>query len=38
VQVLDVVDGQVTAINVFLAFLEPDRLFPSLGLPLHIDA
>ena len=38
VQVLDVVDGQVTAINVFLAFLEPDRLFPALGLPLHIDA
>ena len=37
VQVLDVVDGQVAAINMFLAFLDPDRLFPALGLPPRLD-
>jgi len=35
-QLIDVVDGQITAINHFLAFLEPERLFSSFGLAAHI--
>lgn len=35
--VLDVVDDQVSADNVFLAYLEPERLFASFGLPPRLD-
>jgi RNA polymerase sigma-70 factor (ECF subfamily) len=34
---LDVVDGSVSADNVFLAHLEPERLFASFDLPLRLD-
>jgi len=37
IQVLEVSAGKVTGMNFFLDFLDPDRLFPSFGLPLHLD-
>jgi RNA polymerase sigma-70 factor (ECF subfamily) len=36
-QVLEIVGGRIASMNFFLAFLEPERLFPSFGLPLHLD-
>jgi RNA polymerase sigma-70 factor (ECF subfamily) len=36
-QVLEISNGRITAMNFFLAFLDPDRLFPAFGLPLHLD-
>ncbi|MHB1583153.1 MAG: sigma-70 family RNA polymerase sigma factor [Acidimicrobiales bacterium] len=36
-QVLEVVDGRIASMSFFLAFLEPERLFPSFGLPLRLD-
>ncbi len=38
IQVLEVVGGRITGMNFFLALLEPERLFPAFGLPLHLDA
>jgi RNA polymerase sigma-70 factor (ECF subfamily) len=38
IQVLEVSDQQIVGMSFFLAFLDPDRLFPSFGLPLHLDA
>lgn len=35
--VLDVADGEITAINMFLAFLDPEGLFASFGLPPRLD-
>lgn len=37
IQVLEVSGGKVAAVNYFLAMLD-DRLFPSFGLPAHLDA
>lgn len=37
VHVLDVAGGKVVAINTFLAFSSPERLFASFGLPPHLD-
>jgi RNA polymerase sigma-70 factor, ECF subfamily len=37
-QVLEISAGQITGMQFFLYFLDPDRLFPSFGLPLHLDA
>ena len=37
-QVLEISAGQITGMQFFLAFLEPARLFPAFGLPLHLDA
>ena len=37
-QVLEISGGQVTGMQFFLAFLDPERLFPAFGLPLHLDA
>jgi RNA polymerase sigma-70 factor, ECF subfamily len=37
-QVLEISSGQITGMQFFLAFLDPVRLFPSFGLPLHLDA
>jgi RNA polymerase sigma-70 factor (ECF subfamily) len=37
-QVLEVSQGKITGMNFFLAFLDPERLFPEFGLPLHLDA
>jgi RNA polymerase sigma-70 factor (ECF subfamily) len=36
-QVLEITDGRIAALSFFLAFLDPERLFPQFGLPLHID-
>jgi len=38
IQVLEVSGGKISATTFFLAFLDPDRLFPQFGLPLHLDA
>jgi RNA polymerase sigma-70 factor (ECF subfamily) len=37
-QVLEISGERITGINSFLAFLDPERLFPDFGLPLHLDA
>jgi len=37
IQVLEISGGKVTGMNFFLDFLDPVRLFPSFGLPLHVD-
>jgi RNA polymerase sigma-70 factor (ECF subfamily) len=37
-QVLEISEGQITGMNFFLSLLEPERLFPTFGLPLHLDA
>jgi RNA polymerase sigma-70 factor, ECF subfamily len=36
-QVLEVTGGRITGMNFFLASLDPERLFPQFGLPLHLD-
>jgi RNA polymerase sigma-70 factor (ECF subfamily) len=36
-QVLEVSGGRITSMSFFLALLEPERLFPEFGLPLHLD-
>jgi RNA polymerase sigma-70 factor (ECF subfamily) len=38
IQVLEISGGQVTGMNFFLAPMDPERLFPAFGLPLHLDA
>ncbi len=37
-QVLEISGGKITGMAFFLSFLQPDRLFPQFGLPLHLDA
>jgi RNA polymerase sigma-70 factor (ECF subfamily) len=37
-QVLEFSAGKITGMTFFLALLEPERLFPAFGLPLHLDA
>jgi RNA polymerase sigma-70 factor, ECF subfamily len=37
IQVLEISKGKVVAMNFFLALLDPERLFPQFGLPLHLD-
>ena len=36
-QVLEISGGRIASMSFFLAFLEPERLFPGFGLPLHLD-
>jgi RNA polymerase sigma-70 factor, ECF subfamily len=36
-QVLETSRGKIAVMSFFLAFLDPERLFPAFGLPLHID-
>jgi RNA polymerase sigma-70 factor, ECF subfamily len=38
IQVLEISGGVITGMSFFLDFLDPVRLFPSFGLPLHLDA
>ena len=38
IQVLEISGGRIINMAFFLDFLDPARLFPSFGLPLHIDA
>ncbi len=37
IQVLEVSGGRITAMDFFLALMDPERLFPAFGLPLHLD-
>ena len=37
IQLLEIVDGKIAELAIFLSPLEPERLFPSFGLPLHLD-
>jgi RNA polymerase sigma-70 factor (ECF subfamily) len=37
-QVLEISEGKIASMSLFLAFLDPERLFPQFGLPLHLDA
>ena len=37
-QVLEISGGKIVEMAIFLSFLDPERLFPSFGLPLHLDA
>ncbi len=37
-QVLEISGGAITGMQFFLSPLDPERLFPSFGLPLHLDA
>jgi len=36
-QVLEISGGRIAGMSFFLAFLDPERLFPTFGLPLHLD-
>ncbi len=36
-QVLEISGGRIAGMHFFLASLDPDRLFPAFGLPLHFD-
>lgn len=36
-QVLEISEGKITGMNFFLDLLDPERLFPTFGLPLHLD-
>ena len=36
-QVLEISGSKITSINHFLSFLDPERLFPAFGLPVHLD-
>jgi RNA polymerase sigma-70 factor (ECF subfamily) len=36
-QVLEISQGKITGMSFFLALLDPERLFPQFGLPLHLD-
>ena len=38
IQLLEIVDGKIAELAIFLAPLDPERLFPSFGLPLHLDS
>jgi RNA polymerase sigma-70 factor (ECF subfamily) len=37
IQVLEISGGKIAELAIFLSPLEPARLFPSFGLPLHLD-
>ncbi|MBV9660257.1 MAG: sigma-70 family RNA polymerase sigma factor [Acidimicrobiales bacterium] len=37
IQVLEISAGRITGMNFFLAMMDPERLFPAFGLPLHLD-
>jgi RNA polymerase sigma-70 factor, ECF subfamily len=37
IQVLEVSGSKIAGMHFFLAALDPDRLFPAFGLPLHLD-
>ena len=37
-QVLEISGGKIAGMSFFLDFLDPQRLFPAFGLPLHLNA
>lgn len=38
IQLLEISGGKIAELAIFLAPMEPELLFPSFGLPLHLDA
>ncbi|MGH9098749.1 MAG: RNA polymerase subunit sigma-70, partial [Acidimicrobiales bacterium] len=36
-QVLEISQGKVVEMSFFLSLMDPDRLFPAFGLPLHLE-
>jgi RNA polymerase sigma-70 factor (ECF subfamily) len=38
IQVLEISGGKIAEMAFFLDFLDPERLFPAFGLPMHLDA
>ena len=38
IQLLEISDGKIAELAIFLSPLDPKRLFPSFGLPLHLDS
>ncbi len=38
IQLLEISGGKIAEIAVFLCPLDPERLFPSFGLPVHLDS
>jgi RNA polymerase sigma-70 factor, ECF subfamily len=38
IQLLEISGGKISELAIFLAPLEPERLFPSFGLQLHLDS
>ncbi len=38
IQVLEISGGKIAELAIFLSPLDPARLFPSFGLPLHLDS
>ena len=38
IQVLEISGGKIAEMAFFLDLLDPERLFPAFGLPLHLDA
>jgi RNA polymerase sigma-70 factor (ECF subfamily) len=36
-QILEISAGKIIGMSFFLDFLDPERLFPAFGLPLHLD-
>jgi RNA polymerase sigma-70 factor (ECF subfamily) len=38
IQVLEISGGKIAEMAFFLAMIDPERLFPTFGLPLHLDA
>jgi RNA polymerase sigma-70 factor (ECF subfamily) len=37
IQLVEISGGKISELAIFLSPLEPERLFPSFGLPLHLD-
>jgi len=37
IQVLELSEGRIAQMSFFLALLDPERLFPEFGLPLHLE-
>jgi RNA polymerase sigma-70 factor, ECF subfamily len=37
IQVVETSSGKIASLSMFLAFLDPERLFPCFDLPLHLD-
>lgn len=38
IQVLEISGGEIAQMSIFLAMMDPERLFASFGLPLHLKA
>jgi len=38
IQLIEISGGKIAEMSIFLAPMEPELLFPSFGLPLHLDS